>query len=124
MSGHRILVVEDTAIVRRTLCDFLRQQGYEIAEAASAADAVPMQQAFGPDCIVADYSLSDGDALSLLPRFKRGVVDHEDVDPRTGQTLLHAAKNPAVLHGRRAQARLGEGAGPAGALSSSPATRK
>ena len=32
MSGHRILIVEDTALVRRTLCDFLRQQGYTIAE--------------------------------------------------------------------------------------------
>ena len=75
MSGHRILVVEDTAIVRRTLCDFLRQQGYETAEAATAADAVPMQQAFGPDCIISDYSLPDGDALGLLPRFKEIAPD-------------------------------------------------
>ena len=65
MSGHRILIVEDTALVRRTLCDFLRQLGYEVAESASAADAVPMQQAFGPDCIVADYSLGDGDASTV-----------------------------------------------------------
>ncbi|MBX7184755.1 MAG: sigma-54 dependent transcriptional regulator [Vicinamibacteria bacterium] len=75
MSGHRILVVEDTALVRRVLCDFLRQQGYEVAEAATAADAVPMQQAFGPDCIVSDYSLPDGDALGLLPRFKENAPE-------------------------------------------------
>ena len=75
MSGHRILIVEDTALVRRTLCDFLRQQGYEVAESATAADAVPMQQAFGPDCIVADYSLGDGDSLGLLPRFKENAPD-------------------------------------------------
>jgi len=75
LSGHRILIVEDTAVVRRTLCDYLRQLGYEIAEAATAADAVPMQQAFGPDCIVSDYSLPDGDALGLLPRFKETAPD-------------------------------------------------
>jgi len=75
LSGHRILIVEDAVLVRRTLCDFLRQQGYEIAEAATAADAVPMQQAFGPDCIISDYSLPDGDALSLLPRFKETAPD-------------------------------------------------
>ena len=75
MPGHRILVVEDTEAVRRTLCDFLRLQGYETAEAASVADAVPMQQAFGPDCIVSDYSLPDGDALGLLPRFKDTAPD-------------------------------------------------
>jgi len=75
MSGHRVLIVEDTAVVRRTLCDYLRQLGYDLAEAATAADAVPMQQAFGPDCIVSDYSLPDGDALSLLPRFKENAPD-------------------------------------------------
>ncbi len=75
MSGHRVLIVEDTAVVRRTLCDYLRQMGYDLAEAATAADAVPMQQAFGPDCIVSDYSLPDGDALSLLPRFKENAPD-------------------------------------------------
>lgn len=75
MSGHRILIVEDMEIVRRTVCDFLRQQGYEVAEAATAAEALPMQQAFGPDCIVSDYSLPDGDALSLLPGFKEAAPD-------------------------------------------------
>jgi DNA-binding NtrC family response regulator len=57
------------------MCDFLRQLGYEIAEAATVADAVPMQQAFGPDCIVSDYSLPDGDALGLLPKFKEAAPD-------------------------------------------------
>ena len=75
MSGHRILIVEDQAQVRRTLCDFLRHQGYEIAEAATAADALPMQQAFGPDCIVSDYSLPDGDALGLLAKFKEAAPE-------------------------------------------------
>ena len=75
MSEHRILIVEDTAIVRRTVCDYLRQLGYEVAEAANAADAIRMQQAFGPDCIVSDYSLPDGDALNLLPRFKENAPD-------------------------------------------------
>ena len=75
MSGHRILILEDSALVRGTLCDFLRREGYEIAECATAADAVPMQQAFGPDCILADYSLGDGDSLALLPRFKETAPD-------------------------------------------------
>ncbi len=71
MSGQpRILLVDDEPSIRFAVRDFLETQGYEIHEAADCASG---QQAFhelAPDAVILDYSLPDGTALDLLPRFR------------------------------------------------------
>lgn len=70
MSRNKVLVVDDEPGVRFGIRDFLEQQGYEIEEAESCADAQHLFRSSRPDIVIADYMLPDGTALDLLPRLK------------------------------------------------------
>ena len=70
MSRNKVLVVDDESGVRFGIRDFLEQHGYEIEEAESCEDAQHIFRTSRPDIVVADYMLSDGTALDLLPRLK------------------------------------------------------
>jgi DNA-binding NtrC family response regulator len=65
------LVVDDEAGIRFGIRDFLEVNGYEVAEAESCQTAVEIFQAAPPDAAILDYLLADGNALELLPRFKK-----------------------------------------------------
>ncbi len=65
MGKARILLVEDDVIVRQFLRLFLDQR-YEVAEAASCAEAECLLRTCRIDAAVIDYRLPDGDALTLL----------------------------------------------------------
>jgi DNA-binding NtrC family response regulator len=70
MSRNKVLVVDDESGVRFGIRDFLEQQGYEIDEAETCADAQSVFRTSRPDIVIADYMLPDGTALDLLPRLK------------------------------------------------------
>ena len=70
MARNKVLVVDDEPGVRFGIRDFLEQQGYEIEEAESCADAQHLFRASRPDIVIADYMMPDGTALDLLPRLK------------------------------------------------------
>jgi DNA-binding NtrC family response regulator len=70
MSRNKVLVVDDESGVRFGIRDFLEQHGYEIDEAESCQDAQHIFRTSRPDIVIADYMLSDGTALDLLPRLK------------------------------------------------------
>ena len=66
----RILVVEEDKGTRGILCDYLEDKGYEIALATNCALAEQLWRTAHPDIAILDYSLSDGNALALIPRLK------------------------------------------------------
>jgi len=70
MARNRVLIVDDEPGVRFGIRDFLEQQGYEIEEADSCGDAQHVFKTSRPDIVIADYMLSDGTALDLIPRLK------------------------------------------------------
>jgi len=70
MARNKVLVVDDEPGVRFGIRDFLEQQGYEIDEADSCADAQHLFRTSRPDIVIADYMMADGTALDLLPRLK------------------------------------------------------
>ena len=70
MSRNKVLVVDDESGVRFGIRDFLEQHGYEIEEADSCEDAQHLFRTSRPDIVIADYMLTDGTALDLLPRLK------------------------------------------------------
>ncbi len=65
--GERILLVEDEAVVREFASMALREYGYEVEVAASAAEAVSVFHRAGPfDLVLSDVVLPDQSGLDLV----------------------------------------------------------
>lgn len=68
LSGHTILIVEDELLIRLALSEHLRDLGFEVLEAASAAEAVAMMDRHrGIDLVFSDVRMPgemDGIALA------------------------------------------------------------
>ncbi len=69
MAKH-ILIVDDDALMRRSLAYNLEQAGYRAASAASAEDALAMAQRLKPDLVLLDIGLPGMDGLDAVRRFK------------------------------------------------------
>ena len=71
----RILVVEDNAINRELLCDWLEAQHHEVLSAEDLGGAQRLLQGEQPDAVLLDVQLGSEDGLSLAawmrqhPRF-------------------------------------------------------
>jgi DNA-binding response OmpR family regulator len=69
MAKH-ILLVDDDALMRRSLAFNLEQAGYRASAAASAEDALAMAHREPPDLVLLDIGLPGMDGLDALRRFK------------------------------------------------------
>lgn len=65
-----ILVVDDDALMRRSLAFNLEQAGYKAKNAATAEDALAISQRDRPDLVLLDIGLPGMDGLDALRRFK------------------------------------------------------
>lgn len=65
-----LLVVDDDALLRRSLAFNLEQSGYRINTAANAEDALKLAQRDPPDLILLDIGLPGMDGLDALKKFK------------------------------------------------------
>ena len=79
MTGRRnILLVDDSDPVRETLADLLEVEGFQTAQAASAAEAMTLlRQDPGFDVLVTDLSMPGEDGISWQLVFDPGV-DRDD----------------------------------------------
>lgn len=68
MSKH-ILLVDDDALLRRSLAFSLSQADYRVTTAASAEDALAVAQNDPPDLVLLDIGLPGMDGLAALRRF-------------------------------------------------------
>jgi CheY-like chemotaxis protein len=64
--GGRILVVEDEHVTRTNICDFLRQEGYQVNEAPDGAQALEMVKKGRFDLIISDFVLPKLNGLNLV----------------------------------------------------------
>jgi CheY-like chemotaxis protein len=62
---HRILVVEDNAVNRELLCDWLEAHEYEVLRAEDLGAAQRLLQSELPDAVLLDVQLGNEDGLSL-----------------------------------------------------------
>jgi PAS domain S-box-containing protein len=70
-----ILVIEDDADTRANLCDILELDDYQVATAATAAEALRQKDWERLSAIILDRKLPDGRAEELLPRLKQLAPD-------------------------------------------------
>ena len=85
MSLQRVLVVDDESLIRWSLVERMRADGFEVTEAATAAEAAT-QAEHGVDLVLLDYKLPDGDGLAVLRHVR-------EIDPDTLVIMLTAHKS-------------------------------
>jgi DNA-binding NtrC family response regulator len=86
-----ILVVEDNALLRTNVCDYLGDRGCNVLECDTLQKTEELVRSEAPDVVIVDYLLPDGNALELLPRLR-------SLAPSTSIILLtgHASIDLAV----------------------------
>ena len=82
MPNATVLVVDDEPLIRWSLVNRLKEEGYRTVEAATASDAVSHHRD-GVDLILLDYALPDANGLEVLKQVK-------DTDPDTLVIMLTA----------------------------------
>ncbi len=73
--SDRILIVDDEALIRKSLGQLLSRKGYEVTAAASGAEA---RRLFAPgeySLVLLDLRLPDASGIDLLKEFKAGQAD-------------------------------------------------
>lgn len=102
----RVLVVEDNAFTRTTLCGALRDAGVDvIGDTGAAADAIRLARALAPEAALLDLDLGDGpngadvavELRTLAPTIGIVILTSYE-DPRlTGRNLEHLPSNIVYL---------------------------
>src|SRR3990172_7950012 len=85
VSARRVLVVDDEDLIRWSLVQRLREDGHDIVEAGTAAEALERADQ-GVDLVLLDYKLPDDDGLSVLKKLR-------DLDPDTLVMMLTAHRS-------------------------------
>src|SRR5918996_2650066 len=71
----RLLIVDDEPAVRSSVARWVRQNGYEVAEAGSAGEALDMMAATPAAVALCDVNLPDRNGLWLAAELRRQVPD-------------------------------------------------
>ena len=74
VSTGRILVADDSLVVRTVVCDQLEDEGYEVAQAVDGESALAQCAGFRPDAILLDIEMPGLDGHQVLARLK---ADHD-----------------------------------------------
>jgi DNA-binding NtrC family response regulator len=75
MASERILIVEDEKLIRWSIRERLKEEGYEVTEAVSGAEALAKIGAEDFDLIALDYRLPDMTGLDILERLHRDAPE-------------------------------------------------
>jgi two-component system OmpR family response regulator len=70
-----LLVVDDEATILELLSGSLRLAGFQVATAASGAEAVRVASSGRPDLVLLDVMMPDGDGFEVLRRMRSGGAE-------------------------------------------------
>ncbi len=71
MNNGSLLLVDDDRHVLDSMSDWLREQGYDVAEASSRADALRQVDHRSFDLVLSDVRLQDGDGFDVLAHCRK-----------------------------------------------------
>jgi CheY-like chemotaxis protein len=86
------LVVDDSMLIRHTVCRFLEERGYAVESATNGLDALQVLQGTRPDVLITDMMMPKMDGSQLITEMKK--------DPNTATIPI------IVLAGRQSAAGL------------------
>ncbi|HUO82175.1 MAG TPA: response regulator [Gammaproteobacteria bacterium] len=99
--AKRILVVEDETNSRVAMADFLSDNGFDVATAASSDRAVEIGRRFRPEILICDWMLEgSGDGVSVARQLHQTLPDLVIVFV-TGYPLETLHKESESLHVHR-----------------------
>ena len=64
------LVVDDSMLIRHTVCRYLEEQGFQVESATNGADALEMLNSIEPDMIITDLQMPRMDGRQLIDALK------------------------------------------------------
>ncbi|MDQ6950909.1 MAG: sigma-54 dependent transcriptional regulator [Mariprofundales bacterium] len=70
----KLLIVEDEAVIRRSIAARMEEEGVEVRQAAGVSAALEVMRIDAVDAVLCDVHLPDGDGFDLLRAFK-GMAD-------------------------------------------------
>ena len=68
--NRKIILIEDDALMRRSMAYNLEQAGYQIMTAANAEDGLALIHTSPPDLVILDIGLPEMDGLEAIKRIK------------------------------------------------------
>lgn len=71
MAPSRVLVVDDTKLITKMICDKLAASGYVAEEAYDGAEALRKAKVFNPDLIILDIMMPDIDGYQVARRLRQ-----------------------------------------------------
>jgi two-component system chemotaxis response regulator CheY len=68
----RVLLADDALFVRKTLAEMLTRLGHTVVgEAATGAEAAALARETGPEVVLLDVAMPDGDGIDALTQIRR-----------------------------------------------------
>lgn len=86
----KILVVDDAAFMRMKCAKLLSDNGYEVMEAETGAQAVEKYQSGKPDGVLLDITMPDMDGLAALKEMRR-------IDPDARVAMVTAMGQQSIV---------------------------
>ena len=86
--AHSLLVVEDDEATRGFLADNLAADGFKVATASGAGEGLRAIEVRGPNLVVLDLTLEDGNGLQLLDRVRSADGLASRIDPELPVIVL------------------------------------
>ncbi|HET9706065.1 MAG TPA: sigma-54 dependent transcriptional regulator [Vicinamibacterales bacterium] len=75
MPSATVLVVDDEPLIRWSLVNRLKDEGYRTLEAGTGAEAVSQHRDSGADLVLLDFALPDSNGLTVLKQIKEADPD-------------------------------------------------
>ena len=98
----RILVVDDSSVVRRMLGLVLQDGGHQVSFAANGQEALTATRAVRPDLVISDLEMPVMDGISFLRQLKSEIAPHSlpvIMLTASGETEQHRAAADAGADG-------------------------
>lgn len=67
---HRVLIVDDSAVIRALMAQVLASSGYDVSTAANGAEGLTALERSSFSCVVLDVDMPEMDGFSLLERLR------------------------------------------------------